>query len=113
MTDKSVHISVSEASKKFGITRAYIYTLIKQGRLATNTDDKGNTLIFVEEIKAVAKKKKKRTTKVKEENSIGVVKGYVKPNRTQEPNDMQILGSLIGVAIMGGVIGYIIANLLR
>jgi predicted site-specific integrase-resolvase len=106
MTDKSVHISVSEASKKFGITRAYIYTLIKQGRLATNTDEKGNTLIFVEEIKAVAKKKKKRTTKVKEEVETPVKQTKKKTNVTFD-NVLSVI-----TLIVGAVVGFVIAHYL-
>jgi predicted site-specific integrase-resolvase len=106
MTDKSVHISVSEASKKFGITRAYIYTLIKQGRLATNTDEKGNTLIFVEEIKAVAKKKKKRTTKVKE-----VVETPVKQTKKKTNVTFDNVLSVITL-IVGAVVGFVIAHYL-
>jgi len=108
-----VYISVADASKKYGISRPYFYSLIKQGRLISIKDEKDNTLVNEDQVKEVSKsRKKKKSKKVKENKSeIGQLKGYVAPVKQDEDAQMMIM--LIGVAIVGGAMGYLIANLLR
>jgi excisionase family DNA binding protein len=106
----TVYITVGEASKKFNLTRPYIYNLIKQGKVASIKDEKETTLVSVEELKEVSKKKKKKSKKNKE-----VVTEVNTPMSVEvkETTDFMLITALLGVAIIGGIIGYTIANLLK